>query len=483
MDIVKKTFNFIYLKIDYVILSLISLIIVLQSPLRPFGSGISGVDSSVFRYIGREMARGQLPYRDIFDHKGPLLYLINYIGENTLKGYGTWLIELLFMFVTIVSLYKVARLFTDRFVALFPVIIALLPMSLYFEQGNLVEEYALPFISISLYIFLKSIINKESLSRRNIFILGAMFSCVALLRPNMVVVWVVFCGFLFIKAIIIKNWRMIKDYVIYFTLGSLSMALITLSPFIITRTMFNFYDTYLIFNLEYSKLMPGNKLASIMFFSSNTIFIFSIAILLGGVLIKLTKRNYNRIELYLLSLLFLITSLISVTLSGMNYGHYGIILIPCYLIPAALAISSIYGYFEYCVSKRIAIFIATLLLIMSSYQIFETFHKNIKSAAIKDSSLDSVVEVLKEFSKEDGKILVDGNNVILYLLLDKVSASKYIYQYPIKLIRPSISEEYEKDKRVAPIFISNTANATLIDNDVEMDIINGYYIYYRKASE
>ena len=36
------------------------------------------VDKAVFVYIGEAMRNGQVPYRDIFDHKGPFLYFINY---------------------------------------------------------------------------------------------------------------------------------------------------------------------------------------------------------------------------------------------------------------------------------------------------------------------------------------------------------------------------------------------------------------------
>ena len=38
------------------------------------------LDSSVFRYIGTIMHDGCVPYRDSFDHKGPLIFLINYLG-------------------------------------------------------------------------------------------------------------------------------------------------------------------------------------------------------------------------------------------------------------------------------------------------------------------------------------------------------------------------------------------------------------------
>ena len=42
----------------------------------PWTSLPTQTDSSVFLYIGRQMHRGKVPYIDLFDHKGPILYLI-----------------------------------------------------------------------------------------------------------------------------------------------------------------------------------------------------------------------------------------------------------------------------------------------------------------------------------------------------------------------------------------------------------------------
>jgi hypothetical protein len=45
-------------------------------------------DKEIFRYIGRLIAHGGVPYRDVFDHKPPLIYFLNCFGP-----WGLWLIE------------------------------------------------------------------------------------------------------------------------------------------------------------------------------------------------------------------------------------------------------------------------------------------------------------------------------------------------------------------------------------------------------
>ena len=57
----------------------------------------TGTDSSVFLYVGNMMLNGKFPYVDAFDHKGILLYFIQYIGLKFSGGSqtGVWLIEIL----------------------------------------------------------------------------------------------------------------------------------------------------------------------------------------------------------------------------------------------------------------------------------------------------------------------------------------------------------------------------------------------------
>jgi len=49
-------------------------------------------DKEIFRYIGMVILKGGVPYRDIFDHKPPLIFFLNYAG--LLMGtWGLWLID------------------------------------------------------------------------------------------------------------------------------------------------------------------------------------------------------------------------------------------------------------------------------------------------------------------------------------------------------------------------------------------------------
>jgi len=60
------------------------------------------------------MAKGGAMYRDTFDHKGPLLYFINYLGLKISYYSGAWLLEFVMLFVWVILTYRTARLFCRK---------------------------------------------------------------------------------------------------------------------------------------------------------------------------------------------------------------------------------------------------------------------------------------------------------------------------------------------------------------------------------
>ena len=87
---------------------MIALIIALTFSLCPINGQSAGIDSSVFLYIGKQMQHGAVPYRDLFDHKGPLLFFIQYFGLllSGEKFFGVWIIELVCLTMAIYFTYR-----------------------------------------------------------------------------------------------------------------------------------------------------------------------------------------------------------------------------------------------------------------------------------------------------------------------------------------------------------------------------------------
>lgn len=75
------------------------------------------------------------------------------------------------------------------------VVAALFPQ---FEGGNLVEEYAMPFIAVFLYFYTEYFLSAQ-IHFLKVILCGFCFGAVCMLRPNMIPVWAVFSVIVLIK--------------------------------------------------------------------------------------------------------------------------------------------------------------------------------------------------------------------------------------------------------------------------------------------
>ena len=66
----KKYIDYIILLVIIILLSLVSLV---SSPLY---KGIYYSDPAVFKIMGIGLLQNKIMYKDLFDHKGPIIYLI-----------------------------------------------------------------------------------------------------------------------------------------------------------------------------------------------------------------------------------------------------------------------------------------------------------------------------------------------------------------------------------------------------------------------
>ena len=135
--------------------SLFFTVLVWLSMVTSVKKGIPFSDASIFEYFGYAMNRGELMYANLFDHKGPVIFLINYIGYVLGGPLGIKFLYLFSIAVFFYISYFISRIFTSWKSSIVTLVILFIVFVSFFEGGWGLEGYVLPFLTYSLYIFLK----------------------------------------------------------------------------------------------------------------------------------------------------------------------------------------------------------------------------------------------------------------------------------------------------------------------------------------
>lgn len=164
------------------------LFLLLFSPYTTLLNDYFGYDTALWHVIGRGMTQGFVPYRDLFEHKGPLLFFIyafSWLFDN--QRLAMFVLQSIFFCVTLIFLYKVCRLFLNQLKALIAVLFFLLVFCGTIGEGAMSEEWCLPFILITLYYSLKYLFKEQENREHPVsygFLYGICFGVVSMIRLN-----------------------------------------------------------------------------------------------------------------------------------------------------------------------------------------------------------------------------------------------------------------------------------------------------------
>lgn len=428
-------------------------VLLLKSPLNFWLHGDADTDSSVYKTVAFMMSRGYMPYRDSFDHKGPLTYLVNIIGMQIDPYCGVWVIEFITIFTTFAGIYQIARLRINKIFSCFCVLICGSLLYDYFQGGNMVEEYAMPFIAISLYIFLDYFLNRK-ITRLRLAVCGGCLGAVFLLRPNMISVWIVFVIAVLIDCVSKKNAAKLPEFIIFFLMG-FAVVITPIFIWLAVNGCFGaFIENYIQFNMVYSAAKGEGEKWNVGFgFINRTLITFALLILAYLCWIKddpATKDKHitNDRFLYVTYFVYLLVTLILISMSGQPYAHYGMILVPAIAFPMAemFALTGLKNNGNAATLLLILYIVGSIAMPKWLTNVGDLVSKYADRANDHHSDMvKGVCELVERYTTQDDRISVYGNGDIVYFLSNRLHATRYSYQFPIGEIAPEIMDEYYEE--------------------------------------
>lgn len=136
----------------YVILLSVIFILLFSTTTSPLYNNPKSGDSAAFQLMGKYWSEGFLPYVDLWDLKGPIIFWINAVGYwMTGSAFGILILQVLFMTAFgLITLMMLKFEYSGKLAYLLLLVI-LMGGAFLFSDGNTVEEYALPFLMGSFY--------------------------------------------------------------------------------------------------------------------------------------------------------------------------------------------------------------------------------------------------------------------------------------------------------------------------------------------
>lgn len=207
------------------------------------------VDQNIFFTIGREMLEGKDVYTDLFDHKGTYTYLMHEFAAvfSTESMIGIFFIELIFMFVYILFLYKIANLYLKPLPSVLVAVItaALTSTTRCFLRGNNNEEFVYVFLVITLYYMLK-----EDIPGNKTLILNGAFVAFALwYKFTLLGFWIGWALVTYIPMLINKEWKRFFKSVGMFLIGFGALTAPVFIYHLIKGNVIDFLYTYIYCNV------------------------------------------------------------------------------------------------------------------------------------------------------------------------------------------------------------------------------------------
>src|SRR5882757_6931766 len=111
----------------------------------PAYNPLSG-DKEIYRYIGRVMLKGGVPYKDVFDHKPPLIFFLNYAALLLGGDWGQWLIDTCLALLATGLFFQLGRKYKLPYPWLLPLLFNLMIRDFYMCLGmGMTREYTAMF--------------------------------------------------------------------------------------------------------------------------------------------------------------------------------------------------------------------------------------------------------------------------------------------------------------------------------------------------
>jgi hypothetical protein len=436
-------------------------------------------DSGVFLYVGWRLLKGDIPYRDVWDHKPPLIYLIDALGilASPQSLLGIWLLQFCFLFLTIFFLFNALKDALGSIPAIVGVIILTSGLLTILDRGNVTEEYALVFQTLSIWLIVKA--NKNDYPFRYIFWIGVCGAVAFYFKQTTIGIWIAFALFLTGVRILQKKSPIIDLLTLAAGWGLLSIILALV--FSSQHALNDYWNEAFIYNFTYIGKHEGfSRLIPV--FIKGFLFLSQGAVLYVGIMgwffcliyIYFHRRSYIKDfqPIIIFALINFPLEVVLITISGRSLLHYYLTPLPIIAVLSGILVyvlSMILNKFESLSPLGIKNWIAVLALIgvlfLQGGQI-QNYPDYVVNVA--DNSYSQIIGYVTDHTNPDDKVLILGAESVVNFMARREAPTRYVYQYPLQLLgsRGMFEEYFQQILKNKPVLIIDAPGSNKLDDNL-----------------
>lgn len=455
------------LKRSEIIILILSSVIIMtvvsaSSPIYPFNVWD---DINCFFTVGRGIIEGEVPYRDLYEQKGPLLYFL-YAGAALVSDnsfIGGWILEIISSSIFAVFSWKCVKLFIadvpSYCVFSVPLLMGIVYTTGMFNFGGSAEELCFPLLLIVLYIALEAVVSGSSFipSRKNAFICGIITAVLFWIKYTFIGFVIAYALILLIYAVKNKKYRELVSSVLCFAGAFVLFSIPVLLYFVFNDSSDKLWEVYFYNNMF--RYMPGNEhtgilanpLVGFIFMPLSGVFKsctnypgFGVLLLLSILGAVFIEKKYRKSILVLFAFSFFVS--IKLIFAADFYVYYYAYLLSFYfvfalilavrgLIFVAKRLSSVNNMYKP-VTAALMILISCSFVVMSK----NTYLLNVSKAELSQFIFADIIN-----QTDDPKVLTyDVMDAGFYTAADILPANRFFCYLNSKTSFPEIGEEQER---------------------------------------
>ncbi len=471
-------------------------------PTSPLNMQYTHRDSGVFLYMGWRILNRELPYRDVWDHKPPVIFYINAFGLAIMDGsrWGVWLLEILSLSIAVFVGFKIIRKSLGTSPAIFSTLLWLLTLMFVIQGGNLTTEYTLPLQFAALWLA-KTTFEKPNFHYWRWFLIGLLGIIAFFTKQTTVGIWISIILFLVVYRVKLRQFKELIFEFLCFLGGVVAVCIGWILFFSLQSGLVQFWSAAFEYNFVYSSsnvsFLDRLKLVIVGISPLTQVGLLQLAGVgyLLGLLLIYFRRDVIRgwLPLLVIGLFDLPIELILISVSGKTYPHYYMTILPILALFAGITFwvilsSRFFSETPHTVKHVLTVGIIGVFLWTSfnQYRIQVTSFRNANRQHL-------IVEEIKLNTNPEETVLLWGAETTINYFSNRASPTRFVYQYPLykqKYADEQMIIEFLDDIiHISPRLIIDTHNAKtpLYDFPIQTRAIQQRIAYlqchYRKVDE